>query len=108
MRCRRYRFFIVSSATVGPLRLFYSYAHADEELRLDLEKHLGLLRRQNIIFDWSDRQIRAGAGWESEISRNLEAADIVLLLIAQISSIPPTAMSSKCRVRLRNIVPAKR
>src|SRR5271157_5193505 len=30
----------------GPIRLFYSYSHKDEELRKELEDHLSLLRRQ--------------------------------------------------------------
>ncbi len=58
------------------------YAHADEELRLELEKHLGMLRRQGVITDWSDRQIDAGTSWEPAILRNLELADVILLLIS--------------------------
>ena len=30
----------------GPIRLFYSYSHKDEELRKELENHLSLLRRK--------------------------------------------------------------
>jgi hypothetical protein len=29
-----------------PIEVFYSYAHEDEALRAELEKHLSLLRRQ--------------------------------------------------------------
>ena len=37
-----------------PINLFYSYSHNDEELRDELEKHLSILRRQNIINKWHD------------------------------------------------------
>src|SRR5262249_46763165 len=64
------------------VRLFYSYSHKDEALREELEKHLSLLKRQNILHDWHDRQISAGREWEGAINENLEAADIILLLVS--------------------------
>lgn len=65
-----------------PVRLFYSYAHADEAFRDELEKHLSTLRRSGLIEEWHDRQIGAGQEWEKQIDRNLEAADLVLLLVS--------------------------
>jgi hypothetical protein len=62
--------------------LFYSYSHADEELRVQLAKHLKMLERQGIIQGWSDRDISAGSEWRSQIDQHLERADIVLLLIS--------------------------
>jgi hypothetical protein len=47
-----------------------------------MRAHLSLLRRQGLIADWHDREIEAGEDWRSEISRHLEAADIVLLLVS--------------------------
>jgi internalin A len=64
------------------LNLFYSYSHKDETLREELETHLKLLQRQGLIEQWSDRQITAGSEWEGEIDRNLENANIILLLIS--------------------------
>jgi hypothetical protein len=32
-----------------PVEVFYSYAHEDEALRTELEKHLSLLRRLGVI-----------------------------------------------------------
>ncbi len=64
------------------LSLFYSYSHRDETLRNDLETHLALLRRQEIIASWHDRQISVGQEWEGQIDRHLEEADIILLLIS--------------------------
>lgn len=66
----------------SPITLFYSYAHADEDLRRELEKHLAALRRGGLIAEWHDRMIDAGDDWKGEIDRNLTTADIVLLLVS--------------------------
>ncbi len=65
-----------------PIRLFYSYAHKDEKLRNELDTHLKLLQRQGLIDSWYDRNINAGEEWKQKISENLEAADIILLLVS--------------------------
>jgi hypothetical protein len=62
--------------------LFFSYAHRDEPLRDELAKHLSLLKRQNIIADWHDRNITAGTDWAQAIDDNLNTANIILLLIS--------------------------
>lgn len=62
--------------------VFFSYSHEDEELRNRLEKHLALLKRQGLIEAWHDRRILAGSDLDQAISQNLEAADIVLLLVS--------------------------
>lgn len=62
--------------------VFYSYAHRDEPLREELEKHLALLRRQGYIHEWHDRLIRAGTDWAQAIDKNLNAASLILLLIS--------------------------
>jgi SAM-dependent methyltransferase len=69
-------------AYTSPIKLFYSYSHTDEALRVQLEKHLSLLKRQGLISGWHDREIAAGAEWAGEINRNLEEADIILLLVS--------------------------
>jgi hypothetical protein len=66
----------------SPLRVFISYSHRDEAHRHTLENHLSLLRRQEVIEGWSDRDITAGDEWKTAIDKNLEAADIVLLLVS--------------------------
>jgi hypothetical protein len=65
-----------------PLKVFYSYSHKDERFRDQLETHLSLLRRQQLIEEWHDRMIGAGDDWEPEIDQHLLEADIVLLLIS--------------------------
>src|SRR5437879_4929725 len=69
-------------AVTSRVTVFYSYAHADEELRNQLEKHLSLLRQQGIIAEWHDHQIVPGAEWAHEINIYLTSAAIILLLIS--------------------------
>ncbi|HZZ42794.1 MAG TPA: toll/interleukin-1 receptor domain-containing protein [Tepidisphaeraceae bacterium] len=65
-----------------PLNLFYSYSHKDEEFRNQLETHLSMLRRDEVISEWHDRRIGAGEEWAGQIDKHLESAQIVLLLIS--------------------------
>lgn len=67
---------------VSPLKVFFSYSHKDELLKDELERHLSALRRTGQIEEWHDRRIGAGEEWRGAIDSNLEAADIVLLLIS--------------------------
>jgi hypothetical protein len=62
--------------------LFFSYSHADEGLRDQLEKQLSMLKRQGLIEVWHDRRIDAGQDFAGEIDRHLEVADVVLLLVS--------------------------
>jgi hypothetical protein len=62
--------------------IFFSYSHEDEELRNRLEKHLSLLKRQGLVEAWHDRRILAGSELDEAISENLQAADIILLLVS--------------------------
>ncbi len=66
----------------APLKLFCSYAHADEDGLVQLRSHLSGLRRQKLIEDWHDRQIPAGGKWDAEIEQNLNQADLILLLLS--------------------------
>jgi hypothetical protein len=43
---------------------------------------LKLLHRQGLISAWHDRKIAAGEEWKDQIDKNLEAAEIILLLIS--------------------------
>ena len=64
------------------LNLFVSYCHADEEVKLELLKHLEPLRKLELLDTWSDRQIKAGEDWGHKISGNLEKADIIVLVVS--------------------------
>jgi len=63
-------------------RLFFSYAHDDEVYRDRLEKHLAMLKNQGLIEVWHDRRIAAGSVLDDVIDVELDAADIVLLLVS--------------------------
>lgn len=65
-----------------PIRVFISYAHKDEWLRLKLDPHLKLIQRQGLIAAWHDRQIKPGTEWKDVIDANLEQAKIILLLVS--------------------------
>jgi formylglycine-generating enzyme required for sulfatase activity len=65
-----------------PVKVFLSYSHQDEELRNDLVKYLGGLRRRGLIDIWHDRKIKAGAEWAEQIDKNLEQAHIILFLVS--------------------------
>lgn len=64
------------------ISLFYSYAHNDETLRNELDKHLSGLRKRGLIAQWHDRNISAGTEWADQIDHHLNTAQIILLLIS--------------------------
>ena len=66
----------------APFRVFYSYSHADIRMLERLRKHMAMLRREGLITEWYDREIEAGSEWRQEIERELEAADVILLLVS--------------------------
>lgn len=62
--------------------LVFSYSHADEALRNELEKHLSPLKRMGKITTWHDRCIIPGQEFENQIDLYFSQADIILLLIS--------------------------
>src|SRR5437588_787902 len=64
------------------VELFYSYAHSDEPLCKELQKHLTALKRAGLISDWYDRKIEPGAEWAAQIQEAMERAGIILLLVS--------------------------
>lgn len=62
--------------------LVFSYAHADEGLRNDLERHLSPLKRMGRISTWHDRRIVPGEEFAGQIDQHFVDADILLLLIS--------------------------
>ncbi|WP_415907389.1 toll/interleukin-1 receptor domain-containing protein [Oleiharenicola sp. Vm1] len=73
---------LASAPGAKALKIFISYCHADEPLKIELAKHLTPLKHLNLVDVWHDRKIPAGGDWEHVISKNLEEADIVLLLVS--------------------------
>lgn len=70
------------SKKVCEVKIFVSYSHKDELFKQELETHLSLLKRQNLISVWNDRRIEPGDNWASKIDENLVSADIVVILIS--------------------------
>jgi len=62
--------------------IFFSYSHKDEVLRNELEAHLALLKHEGLVESWHDRRIVAGDELDETIFGQLEAANIILLLIS--------------------------
>jgi hypothetical protein len=74
---------IERSPPVSPIRLFISYAHADATHLVELKKRLKALHRVHTqLAVWDDTQLIGGDKWEEAIVRNLNAADIVCLLVS--------------------------
>jgi TIR domain/Putative peptidoglycan binding domain len=69
-------------AASGSLRLFWSYAHEDDQMRRELHTHLAPLRNEQLLVDWSDRDITPGTDWDTEISARLSSSNIVLVLVS--------------------------
>jgi len=65
-----------------PLRVFVSYSHRDETLKIALRGQLAAMERRGLIEVWDDRAIPAGSHWEDAILGTLERADLILLLIS--------------------------
>lgn len=65
-----------------PIEIFFSYTHADERLRDQLEVHLASLKRSKRIVCWHDRHIRAGLTWKTQINTHLNTADIIIFLVS--------------------------
>jgi hypothetical protein len=64
------------------VRAFVSYSHQDDKYREELEKHLSVMKRRGLVETWSDRIIQASDDWKGAIDRNLQEADIILLLVS--------------------------
>lgn len=64
------------------IEVFLSYAHEDEQLAQELVRQLGILQLQGLITVWHRQKIAPGQEWTHEISRHLDSAQIILLLIS--------------------------
>lgn len=62
--------------------VFFSYSHADEALRDQLETQLAMLKRQGFIETWHDRRIGAGEDIDRVIDEHIKQDEIILLLIS--------------------------
>lgn len=65
-----------------PVKIFTSYSHRDEALREELDVALAMIKRQKAVEIWNDRDIEAGEEWDTEIKKEFDSADIILLLFS--------------------------
>ena len=73
---------VAASETTKGLRLFISYSHLDADCLTRLLVHLRPLERQGLVDCWSDKKIRAGDKWKSQLTSNLEFAAVAILLVS--------------------------
>ncbi len=60
-----------------PLEVYYSYAQKDEALCKELETHLSIFQRQNLITGWHQRNISPGTERTPTIDQHLSTAHII-------------------------------
>lgn len=63
-------------------KIFISYSKEDEAYLKRLNVHLKPLIKKELIEVWTDKDIRPGDKWKSEIQKALEEATIAILLIS--------------------------
>jgi len=68
---------------MGKIKLFISYAHADEEQKNRFVQLLNELTINGLLEEWSDQKLTPGLKWDKEIKRKLEESQIVLFLITK-------------------------
>jgi len=64
-------------------RVFVSYSHKDETHKATLGGYLLQLAQEGLINVWDDRHLRPADDWAGDIDRNLNTADIILLLTSK-------------------------
>lgn len=64
------------------MKAFISYSHKDAHYFEKLEIHLAQIRRENLITEWSDHKISAGANLDKEISTALYESQLFISLVS--------------------------
>ncbi|MEQ1746842.1 MAG: toll/interleukin-1 receptor domain-containing protein [Saprospiraceae bacterium] len=65
-----------------PPLVFIIYAREDERFRAELKKQLLPMEKSEQLRVWTDRNIIAGEQWEPAIKKQLESADVILVLVS--------------------------
>ena len=63
-------------------KVFVSYSHLDARFLAELNVQLKILKNKGYLQWWSDESLVGGDEWEQEILDQLEASDIILLLVS--------------------------
>jgi hypothetical protein len=70
------------TSSARSIKIFLSYARADEHYKNELRKHFSGLEGQGVITSWHDRLILPGEDWDATIKKNLEEADVIFFLMS--------------------------
>jgi hypothetical protein len=73
----------MAGPTPSTSRLFISYAHEDRALGEEFKERLDQLHSVANVAVWLDDDIALGKDWYDEILRELEAADVIVLLVSR-------------------------
>ncbi len=70
------------SAKPTPIEVFLSYTSEDESLRLELEKHLSVLKQEGLITIWHKGRMGVGKDRDKELDEHLSTASVIVLLLS--------------------------
>ena len=65
------------------VKVFISYAHQDEQYRIELGKTLKMLKHKNIIEVWHDGEIHAGMEWDKTIREKMYESDLIIFIVSR-------------------------
>jgi alcohol dehydrogenase YqhD (iron-dependent ADH family) len=73
-----------SSSSTRNIKIFFAYSqnNQDERLRQALEEQLHLLNSLGVDTKWYKYQIETEPDWEDEICKDLDRADLIILLVS--------------------------
>lgn len=66
----------------GRAKAFISYSHSDEMYFNRLQLHLRPLEKNYKFAYWSDRKLKAGDLWKERIIAEIEASDVIVMLVS--------------------------
>ena len=66
----------------APFRIVVSYAHNDAKFMQQLQMHLQILHHQGLIEYWSERRIVPGQEWDTEVRRQIDSSDFIIVLVS--------------------------
>lgn len=69
-------------AVPDKLQVFVSYSQKDEALKEEFDDAVVMLRRNNLIESWSDKDITADQEKDAEVQKHLNTANIIILLVS--------------------------
>ena len=75
-------FVLPLSGDIKKKKVFLSYAHEDEDMKVQLDQHLSSLKETQMIETWNDREIFGGETWNEVIKKEIKEANIILFLIS--------------------------